>query len=76
MSEPNVTAIPGILLRTVARTIARTVFVLAAVLFIGGIALTFLALILCTWRTARPTRVQAGTDLLTSVVAFAKTVKP
>lgn len=75
MGEPNVTAIPAILLRTVARTVARVLFLLAGIMLIIGLGLTWLSLVLCTWRTARPRRVQAAADLLTAAVTFAKTYR-
>lgn len=75
MGEPTVTAIPGILLRTIARTIARILFLLAGIMLIIGLGLTWLSFTLCTWRTARPKRTQATVELLTAFTGFAKTFK-
>lgn len=64
MSEPTLTAIPGILLRTILRLVARIILVLAGALLLGGIALAIVCLLLGTWRTPRSRKWQLISDII------------
>ena len=64
ITEPTLLSIPSILFRTVLRTLARGLFLLAALTLTIGLTLAISALFLSTWRSARTTKTQALTDLL------------
>lgn len=72
MTQPTLASIPGILLRTVLRLIARILFVLAGALLLGGLALSLFCLLLATWRTPRARKWQLVTDIVLLATEIAK----
>lgn len=58
--QPTLIDIPGILIRTVLRTIARGLLLAGGLLLLGSI-------FFMTWPSARTRRTQAVTDLLLAV---------
>lgn len=64
MSQPTLIDIPGILLRTTLRLIARIIFMLAGLLLLGGIALTLLCLFLATWRSPRTKKWELAANIV------------
>jgi len=64
MNQPTLASIPGILLRTLFRLLARALFVVAGILLVGGFALSLICLLLATWRTPRSRKTQLITDII------------
>ena len=61
---PTLASVPGILLRTSLRLVARVLFCVAAVVLLLGAGLAFSSLLLSTWRTPRTRRVQLAVDIV------------
>lgn len=72
MSQPTLAAIPGILLRTTLRLLARLVFLLASLFLLIGAGLALGSLLLATWRTPRNRRVQLAADIVLLTAELAK----
>lgn len=54
--EPTLASVPGILVRTIMRTLARVVLLLAGVMFLVTVALLNVSLILATFSSSRGSR--------------------
>lgn len=75
MSEPTLASIPGILLRSFLRLVARVILAAAACFLLLGVGFSFLSLIIATWRTPRSHRVQLMADLAGTVTALIKSFR-
>lgn len=65
--QPTLAAIPGILLRTSLRMVARIILLVAGVALLCTLALGFASLFVATWRSPRTPKIQALTALVLSV---------
>lgn len=72
MTQPTLAHIPGILFRTVCRTVARILFVAAAAVLTLGFALALVSLLVASWRTTRSRRGQLAAEAVLLAIELAK----
>lgn len=73
--QPTLAHVPGILLRTILRTIARIILVLAGAVLLLGLGLAFLSLFLATFRSTRGPKSHALVNLMVAAVEAVRSYK-
>ena len=75
VTEQSLASVPGIILRSLLRTLARILFVLTALAAILTASLAILSILLATWRSPRTPRTQAIVNVAVSLAQLYREFK-